>query len=192
MLTGPALISITVSMFGLPDFCEDLNLKFPMFKTTALRRLCMVVALTCATALSSACAPVMETHGYFSKKEDLDAAREGGLSQREIEMMMGSPSTIAAFDPNTWYYIGSITNAFAWKAPVVISRHVVAIQFDEETKTVKDVKEYTVLDGRVIAFSDDVTPTKGRELSVLEQLLGNVGRTSADQIFDDDDGRREQ
>lgn len=173
-------------MFGPPDFCEDLNLKFPMFKTTTFQRLFTVVALTCATALSSACAPVIETHGHFSKQADLDVIKEGGLSQREIEMMMGSPSTIAAFDPNTWYYIGSISNAFAWRAPVVISRHVVAIQFDEETKTVKDLKEYTILDGRIVAFSDDVTPTKGRELSILEQLLGNVGRTSADQVFDQD------
>lgn len=160
-----------------------------MFKTAVLQRVLAVVALTSALALTSACAPVMESHGYFAKQADLDAVKEGGQSQREIEMMMGSPSTIAAFDPNTWYYIGSISNAFAWRAPVVLSRHVVAIKFDDETKTVTDLKEYTILDGRVVAFSDDVTPTKGRELSILEQLLGNVGRTSADQVFEQDRGK---
>ena len=185
MLTLRGLTSITVLMFRLPYFCEELTLKFPMFKTAALQRLFTVVALTSVLALSSACAPVMESHGYFAKRADLDVIKKGGLSQREIEMMMGSPSTIAAFDPNTWYYIASVSNAFAWKAPVVISRHVVAIKFDEETKTVKDLKEYTILDGRVIAFSDDVTPTKGRELSILEQLLGNVGRTGTDQLLSD-------
>lgn len=44
------------------------------------------------------------------------------------------------------------------------------------------INQYSIKDGRVIAFASDVTPTRGRELSILEQLLGNVGRVSADQL----------
>ena len=35
---------------------------------------------------------------------------------------------------------------------------------------------FTLRDGKVIAFNGRETPTRGRELSVLEQLLGTVGR----------------
>lgn len=112
------------------------------------------------------------------------------MSQRQIEDMMGSPSTVGAFDKNTWYYIASVSNAFAWKEPEVISRSVIAIKFNDETRIMEDLSIYTVKDGRVIAFADEVTPTKGRELSVLEQLLGNVGRVSTDQIAEQTGGGR--
>ena len=34
----------------------------------------------------------------------------------------------------------------------------------------------TLKDGKVIAYNGRETPTRGRELTILEQLLGNVGR----------------
>ena len=38
------------------------------------------------------------------------------------------------------------------------------------------VNVYTLKDGKAIAFNDRETPTRGREMTVLEQLLGSVGR----------------
>jgi len=38
------------------------------------------------------------------------------------------------------------------------------------------VNAYTLRDGKVFAYNTRETPTRGRELSILEQLLGNVGR----------------
>lgn len=165
-------------------------MKFARDKSSAIRRLLAAAALTGVLAATMACAPVIETHGYFVQPDDLAALKEGSMSQREIEQMMGSPSTVAAFDKNTWYYIASISNAFAWKEPEVISRNVIAIKFNDETKIMEDLQIYTIKDGRIIAFADDITPTKGRELSVLEQLLGNVGRVSADQLEDQTGGGR--
>lgn len=104
--------------------------------------------------------------------------------------MMGSPSTIAAFDDNTWYYINSISHTYAWKAPVVVSRNVMEIEFDEETGMVKSVNNYDIKDGRVIAYAGDVTPTRGRELSFVEQLLGNVGQISTEDFDDQQEQER--
>ena len=41
-------------------------------------------------------------------------------------------------------------------------------------------------DGRVIAFNGRETPTRGRELTVLEQLLGTLGQGSV--LGDQEDG----
>ena len=62
--------------------------------------------------------------------------------------------------------------------PEIVSRNVVAISFDKESEVVKSVNSYTLKDGKVIAFNGRETPTRGRELTILEQILGNVGRGS--------------
>jgi hypothetical protein len=34
---------------------------------------------------------------------------------------------------------------------------------------------YDVNDGRVLAYNSRITPTRGRELGILEQLFGTIG-----------------
>ena len=68
-----------------------------------------------------------------------------------------------------------------------MSRQIVAVAFDQESKLITNVKRYSVEDGRIIAFNDDTTPTKGRELTFLEQHLGNVGRVSTETFEEQSD-----
>lgn len=167
----------------LVKLCEEFRLK--------LVRIRQIAVLALLAAAPTACAPVIETHGYFARGGTLaKPLEEGSHSRQEIEELLGSPSTVAAFDENLWYYISSTSHTFAWKPPIVVARSVMAIQFDAETNMVKSVRTYDVKDGRVIAFASDVTPTRGREFSFFEQLLGNVGRISADDFDEDDRNRR--
>lgn len=131
-----------------------------------------------------ACAPVVRVHGYLPKQAVLDTLEEGSHDQRQVERLMGSPSTTATFDDETWYYINSIHHTYAWKKPVVVSRQIVAVSFNDESKLISGVQHYSVEDGRLIAFNSDATPTKGREFTFLEQLLGNVGRVSTETFED--------
>jgi outer membrane protein assembly factor BamE (lipoprotein component of BamABCDE complex) len=62
--------------------------------------------------------------------------------------------------------------------PKTIQREVVAISFDHDTEQVKSVDRYTIQDGRVIAYNTHETPTRGREMTVLEQLVGSIGAGS--------------
>ncbi len=165
---------------------EDIRVKLAPLRT-GIKQSCVLALLVTATI---ACAPVVTSHGYFPRTAEILTVAEGSHSQRQIELMLGSPSTIGSFDDNTWYYINTQSHSFAWKAPVIVAEQVLAIKFDSETKMVKSVNQYSIKDGRVIAFSDDVTPTRGRELSFLEQLIGNVGRVSADQLEQQTGGDR--
>ena len=90
---------------------------------------------------------------------------------------LGSPSITAAFDPNVWYYVSQTTNKIAYKDPRVTSRDVVSVTFGPDEK-VTTVKSYALHNGYQIAYNRNATPTRGRELSWVEQLLGNVGRGS--------------
>jgi hypothetical protein len=49
------------------------------------------------------------------------------------------------------------------------------VRFDGDT--VAGVEKFGLERGRVVNYSNDYTPTRGRELGLLEQLLGNVGTT---------------
>ena len=56
----------------------------------------------------------------------------------------------------------------------MVQREIVAIQFDDDD-VVSDVLVYDVDDGRVLDYNSRVTPTRGRELGILEQLFGTLG-----------------
>jgi outer membrane protein assembly factor BamE (lipoprotein component of BamABCDE complex) len=61
----------------------------------------------------------------------------------------------------------------------VNKRDVVAIKFRKSDDQVEAVNTYTLKDGRVIAYNSRETPTRGREMTVLEQLLGSVSAAGA-------------
>ncbi|MDG2321557.1 MAG: outer membrane protein assembly factor BamE, partial [Rhodospirillaceae bacterium] len=52
---------------------------------------------------------------------------------------------------------------------------VYALQFDERG-ILQEVKTYGLGDGEEIQVVERETPTMGREFSLIEQLIGNLGR----------------
>ena len=52
---------------------------------------------------------------------------------------------------------------------------MVAITFDKDDK-VTEVKDLSLKDGYQIAYDRQSTPTRGKQLNWVEQLLGNIGR----------------
>jgi outer membrane protein assembly factor BamE (lipoprotein component of BamABCDE complex) len=49
------------------------------------------------------------------------------------------------------------------------------VRFDNNDQVVS-FANYGMEDGQIIDFNSRKTPTKGKELTILQQLLGNVGR----------------
>jgi outer membrane protein assembly factor BamE (lipoprotein component of BamABCDE complex) len=86
------------------------------------------------------------------------------------------------FDENTGFYVSATRESLAYLRPVTRDRRIVAIRFNDETGMVTDVVEYTLEDGRMVDYVSRETPTRGRELSLLEQLLGNIGRLPGQQF----------
>ena len=57
---------------------------------------------------------------------------------------------------------------------------MLAIAFDSQG-IVQDMKVYDKSDGRLVAMVDRQTPTHGNELTIIQQMLGNLGRFSPDE-----------
>lgn len=149
-----------------------------MSSRTAFVVLAAGLLLPAAAASLSACAPITSYSGFQAIESDPKDVKIGTDTKSTVRARLGSPSATGTFDPNTWFYMNQLKSRVAFKRPEVISRNITAIQFNKDSETVESVNNYTLKDGKVIAFNGRETPTRGRELTILEQILGNVGRGS--------------
>ena len=134
----------------------------------------LVGALLVAGSLG-ACTPRITTHGYVPDPEALDRIQPGVHNELEVAQFLGTPSTMAMFGEPTWLYITERTEAYAFLEPEVVDQRVVAIAFND-AGVVTEVDEYILEDGYLVDPVTRTTPTYGKELGLLEQLLGNIGR----------------
>ena len=148
--------------------------------------------LVAALALAaSACAPIVGRHGFQPidvKPEDI---KVGTDDKTTVLAQLGSPSATSTFEEdNIWYYISQQTEKYTYNRPQVSARSVTAISFNEADGKVAEVRQLGLDDGQEVAMNDRETPTRGRELTILEQLLGNIGRGQLPNTEENDPGRR--
>ena len=136
----------------------------------SLRILCVAIL----GAVLVACSPRVATRGNSADEERLAQIEPGRHGRVEVAEILGSPSSTAVFDTEVWYYISQRTETFAFFEPKVSERRVVIVEFDPQGK-VSEIKTLGLEEGRQIEPVDRVTPTEGKKLSFLEQILGNFG-----------------
>lgn len=140
----------------------------------------IVTALFALTLLGvAACSPVVERRGYIPDAQAVSEVSIGLDDAESVRRMLGSPTTTATFkrqgDGNAWYYVSTLTEQFAFFRPSVVERSIVAVYFDNK-RIVTDIRRYGMEDSRVVDLVTRETPTSGKELSLLAQLFGNIGR----------------
>lgn len=142
-----------------------------------IRRVAFAVAAS--ALLASACAPITSYNGFQAVEANPKDIKVGTDTRNSVTERLGSPSVVATFDPNTWYYMTQVSDQTAFRRPVVRKRDIVAVQFAKDgDHKVEAVNTYTLKDGKIISINGNHTPTRGREMSILEQILGNVGRST--------------
>ena len=131
---------------------------------------------------AAGCAPTYTQHGFAPQLAELQSIEAGVDTRGSVLRKLGRPSTSGSFDADDWYYVASTVERFAFYAPEVVDRTVVAVSFDE-TGLVTSVNRYGLEDGRVIDLVTRTTPTYGRQLTVLQQLFGNIGNMNPGQLL---------
>lgn len=126
-------------------------------------------------AAMTGCSPTVDMRGNMARPEVVTKIKAGEANKERVQELLGTPSTIAAFDKNIWIYIGQRTETYSFFKPIVTERKILAIQFDESAR-VAQIARYDLKDGKDVSFVDRTTPTSGKELGFLEQLIGNIGR----------------
>ncbi|MBI4969433.1 MAG: outer membrane protein assembly factor BamE [Rhodospirillales bacterium] len=138
----------------------------------------IVATLALILLAAPACSPTIDVRGNLPNPDQLVLVKPGDVNRDDVANMLGTPSSTAVFDDETWYYISMRTETKTFFKPKVLERRVVAVRFDPKGM-VKDVRTYTLDDGREIKPIDRETPTAGNEMTFLEQMFGNVGKFSS-------------
>ena len=84
------------------------------------------------------------------------------------------------FGEETWYYISERKETTAFFAPDLAERKVLIVRFDDEGY-VSALETLNAEDGRAVEPVDRETPTAGNEITILQQLLGNLGKYGGGQ-----------
>lgn len=116
-----------------------------------------------------------EKRGYIASKPVEEVVEVGKSRKTDVRRALGSPSTVSAYPPETWFYISRENETVGPFAPELVDQQVVRIEFDEEG-VVALVEDYAKDEVQEVEYVDRKTPTEGRKLGVFEQILGNVGR----------------
>ncbi|WP_082572133.1 outer membrane protein assembly factor BamE [Brevundimonas sp. Root1423] len=114
----------------------------------------------------------------------------GTDTKQTVLTKLGTPSTTSTFErDNVWYYISQVTEKYTYNQAHVTQRSVTEITFNDSGQ-VSAVNNLGLEDGRVVAMNGRETPTRGRQLTILEQLLGNVGRGQLPRTDEDTPGQQ--
>ena len=156
-----------------------------------MSRIAPLLAVAALAISTAACAPVVGLHGFQvvdTKPSDIVAGTD---TKETVLARLGTPSTTSTFEPqHVWYYISQTSERYTYNRPQISQRSVTEITFDEGNSKVATVRTLGLDDGQKIAMERRETPTRGRSLTIMEQLLGNVARGQLPRTDEDVPGQR--
>ncbi|MBI3446166.1 MAG: outer membrane protein assembly factor BamE [Magnetospirillum sp.] len=135
-----------------------------------------LIALVMGAAVV-ACSPIVEVRGNLPPADALAQVKIGSSTRDDIQALLGTPSNVTPFGEESWHYISSITEREAFFEPVIKDRKVITVVFDR-TGVVRALDTRGMEESRDVIPVDRETSTAGKELTILQQLMGNVGRFS--------------
>lgn len=134
-----------------------------------------IVLVLAGILLLPACTPIVATHGNLLSESKIKQVTPNVSTRADVVSYWGPPTTISAFDNNTWYYIGETNSHSGVFAPKVKKRQMIKVTFDADDK----VTGVAILDNKLaknVDFVDRKTPTAGKEFTAAQQFIGDLGK----------------
>ncbi len=133
------------------------------------------VGLIVGALAVSACESRYATRGNLPDPDLLASIEPGATSRDEVAQLLGSPSSVAMFERETWFYISQKSETFAFLEPDIYERQVVIIKFDQGG-VLENVETLRLEDSQTVVPTERETPTLGNDPSLFDQFFGNLGR----------------
>jgi outer membrane protein assembly factor BamE (lipoprotein component of BamABCDE complex) len=136
---------------------------------------CSAAAAGAAALAIACCAPDIEQRGDLPTSAQIAQIHPGKTTKDQVVKILGSPSSVGVFDANAWYYISKRTSQSAFFLPNTTDQQVYIVDFTKDG-VVSAVDHKGLKDAENITPAPGATPAPGRELTFLEQIIGNLGR----------------
>jgi outer membrane protein assembly factor BamE (lipoprotein component of BamABCDE complex) len=107
--------------------------------------------------------------------ESIEKINNSKLSQREIKDLIGTPTYIPEYSPDTWYYIQRSMSRRAWFDPKVVEQKIIKITFDSN-HIATHAELITNSQKESIVLHNDFTKSNGTEKNGLQKFVGNIGK----------------
>lgn len=142
------------------------------------RRIGIVLVMA---AVLGACSPTIATRGNLITDTQFEQVKAQTSTRADVTKAWGPPTSASSFDQNTWYYIGETTAQKGIFAPEVVKRRIIRVKFDATNNdTVTEVEDLDPAQARTVALVGRTTPTAGKDFTVFQQLIGNIGKYNPD------------
>jgi outer membrane protein assembly factor BamE (lipoprotein component of BamABCDE complex) len=145
------------------------------FRHFVLGRTAVAAALCLSVTACGFFSPPPQTRGNKVEEDQLKELTPGTSTKADVTALIGTPTQKAIFDENTWLYITEVTRSRIGQTLGVLDQQVVVLTFDD--RGVLTGEKRLVQDDAVpVSVASRTTPSPGTEASVMQQLLGNIGK----------------
>jgi outer membrane protein assembly factor BamE (lipoprotein component of BamABCDE complex) len=139
------------------------------------------IAVLCILVLG-ACTAQFRNHGYVPTDAELAQITVGVDTRASVEDLVGAPAMSGVVTESASYYVQSRMRQFAYRAPEVVERQVLAISYDS-AGVVTNIERFGLEDGQIVPISRRITGTSGTSESILRRLIGNLGAFRASDFL---------
>lgn len=134
----------------------------------------LILSSILSVSILSACTPVVATRGNLLEDYQMKEILAGIDGKDDVVRKVGSPTTVAPFDENTWYYMGQRTEKKGILDPKLVKERIVVVKFDTDGKVGSVVERR---DGHQdVPVVQRTTPVQGNDFTFLQQMVGNIGK----------------
>ena len=117
----------------------------------------------------------IENRGYVTRFSDFSKIQAGSTTKQQVLEILGSPTTSSVFGEETWFYLGKEETKETFFMPKTKSYDGYEIKFNKQGVVSSiNKKDKTAL--KQFDTEKDFTKTSGNEITVWQQLFGNLGK----------------
>lgn len=117
----------------------------------------------------------IDVRGQFVSDSAIKQVNIKKPTQEELIAMIGTPTYVPDYSPNTWYYIQRSLARKAWFDPKVTQQRIVKITFTKN-KRVDEAILLENMQNEAIVANSAFTKTHGTEQSSIQKFVKNIGR----------------
>lgn len=137
----------------------------------------MLIKLLCLLALvslMSGCQSI-DVRGQFVSDGAIEEINAKKLNQEEIITLIGTPTYVPEYSPNTWYYIQRSMARRAWFEAKVIEQRIVKITFNSHGRAIEAALISNMHEENV-NIESRYTKSAGTDKTNLQKFVRNIGR----------------